>query len=66
MKQKKLVSEKLKQLNKKSKSITSYNNYEADYEIDLDAGTAWFNGHDYNYDWKVVNLEKIIQNKKLI
>lgn len=52
---KKLISEKLKSLEDKSESITNYDNY----EIDLDAGTAWFNGHDYDYDWKIVNLEEI-------
>lgn len=50
-----LVSERLKDLNKKSEPITNYDNY----EIDLDAGSAWFNGKDYNFDWKIINLEEI-------
>lgn len=57
---KKLVFEKLKNLEDKSESVSNYDNYEAHYEIDLSAGTAWFNGHDYDYDWKIINLEEII------
>lgn len=56
---KKLVLDKLKNLNTKSESILKCDNYGTCYEIDLDAGTAWFNGHDCDYDWKIINLEKI-------
>ena len=65
-----LIDDKLRNLNCKSECIFSHEQY----EIDLDNGCAWLstgnyntrvfsswniNGKDYNFDWKIINLEEI-------